>query len=508
MPLPFRSSALILFLSLSPLGSLAQRGAASPLLLTTSDPALQQTFDWAKAQALAYVGPGSDPVGDWYEAALPGRHAFCMRDVSHQTMGAYALGLAAQNHNMLQRFAQNISDSKDWASYWEIDREGKPSPDDYESDNDFWYNLPANFDVMSAALRMYQWTGDTTYVDDPVFTNFYDHTVSDYPKRWSLEPPSALTRSRIMNRRLPTGRFVQARGIPSYTEGQHDFVLGVDLMAAEYRAIRLAADLARSQDHSEGAKGYDLRSLAVQRFIETKAWNPGEHHFYGFAGSGQSFFGDGDAFVLYFSATKDPAKIQGALTAIKKKLKISTPGIEEQSYLPEILYRYGAAEEAYSQILDLSRPNRERREYPEVSYSIIGAIVTGMMGVDVTSPLQRNSGHAHDIRTVISTRPQLSRKSQWVELDHLPVRKNVINVRHDGGRSSSLTNVSGPALLWQPGFYGRSHFLMVDGHRVAASATSDNQHRPMTTTNILVRPNSRIVVRMIDSSPATGSVVQ
>ena len=280
----------------------------------------------------------------------------------------------------------------------------------------------------------------------------------------------------------------------------------MDLMAAEYRAFRLAADLARTQDRREAAKGYDLRALAIQRFIEAKAWNAEKRHFSGFAGSGQSFFGDGDAFILYFSATKDPSKIQGALAAIKEKLKTSTPGIEEQSYLPEILYRYGAAEEAYSQILDLSRPNRERREYPEVSYSIIGAIVTGMMGIDVT--LQHSSGHTHVGRTVISTLPQLSGKTSSVELDHLPVRNNVINLRHEGNGSSTLTNVSGPALLWQPRFPGRSHHLMVDGRRVAASTTSDRQHRVMTTTSILIQPNSRMVVKMVDPIPAPVSVVQ
>jgi len=31
-------------------------------------------------------------VGYWYEAALPGREAFCMRDVSHQSIGAETLG--------------------------------------------------------------------------------------------------------------------------------------------------------------------------------------------------------------------------------------------------------------------------------------------------------------------------------------------------------------------------------------------------------------------------------
>src|SRR6267143_6549875 len=54
--------------------------------LDTSDPNLAAAFGWARRQALAYSFSG-DLVGDWYEAALPGRQAFCMRDVSHQLHG-------------------------------------------------------------------------------------------------------------------------------------------------------------------------------------------------------------------------------------------------------------------------------------------------------------------------------------------------------------------------------------------------------------------------------------
>src|SRR6266852_4537448 len=82
----------------------------SNLELKSSDTHLVEAFDWAKGQALAYVFDG-DPVGPWYEAALPGRRAFCMRDVSHQAAGAQALGLAKYTHNMLHRFAENISAS-------------------------------------------------------------------------------------------------------------------------------------------------------------------------------------------------------------------------------------------------------------------------------------------------------------------------------------------------------------------------------------------------------------
>lgn len=325
MPLASRISILIMIASLPPIGSLARHKASSPLLLKTSDPAVQQAFNWAKAQALVYVGPEGDPVGDWYEGALPGQHAFCMRDVSHQTMGAYALGLAAHNRNMLRRFAQSISDTRAWAGFWEIDRNGQPSTADYRSDDDFWYNLPANFDVMNAALKMYLWTGDTTYINDPVFTNFYERTESDYPNRWSLEPLALLARKRIMNRRLSEGEFVEARGIPSYTEGRRDFVLGWDLVAAEYRALSAAADLARSQSENKAANKYELRAKALQHFIEAKSWNAEDQRFYGFLRSDQSFFGEGDAFILYFSAAKDPIKVQGALAAIKEKIGSKAP---------------------------------------------------------------------------------------------------------------------------------------------------------------------------------------
>lgn len=56
--------------------------------------------------ALSYVHDGSDPVGYWYEAALPQREAFCMRDVSHQSVGAQILGLAEHNKNMFGKFAK------------------------------------------------------------------------------------------------------------------------------------------------------------------------------------------------------------------------------------------------------------------------------------------------------------------------------------------------------------------------------------------------------------------
>jgi hypothetical protein len=47
----------------------------------SSDPVLNTRFDWARKQALACVHDHA-PIGPVYEAALPGREAFCMRDTS------------------------------------------------------------------------------------------------------------------------------------------------------------------------------------------------------------------------------------------------------------------------------------------------------------------------------------------------------------------------------------------------------------------------------------------
>lgn len=112
-----RNILLVLFIVVSK-GSLRGQttAATSQLRFSSSDEQLVQAFEWAKKQALAYAFVG-DSVGSWYKAALPGRKAFCMRDVSHQTEGAQALGLAAYIYNMLHHFATGISRSRDWCSY-------------------------------------------------------------------------------------------------------------------------------------------------------------------------------------------------------------------------------------------------------------------------------------------------------------------------------------------------------------------------------------------------------
>ncbi|MGH9771123.1 MAG: hypothetical protein ACRD4Q_05420 [Candidatus Acidiferrales bacterium] len=243
----------------------------SKLEFESSDARLAAAFNWAKQQAMAYAFDG-DPVGPWYEAALPGREAFCMRDVSHQCLGAQALGLSGYTHNMLRRFAENISDSKDWCSYWEINRYNLPAPVDYRNDAAFWYDLPANFDVLDACYRMYLWSGDLTYLNDPVFLNFYDRTVSDYVERWHLGLNQVMTRGRWMNIRgefNPHDNFQVSRGIPGYQEGSSDYIVGVGFLATQFAAYRAYASIQALRGNFSGAQAYAEKAVSVKDLVNS-----------------------------------------------------------------------------------------------------------------------------------------------------------------------------------------------------------------------------------------------
>ncbi len=442
------------------------------LRLTTSDKSLAATFAWAHRQALAYAFSG-DPVGDWYEAALPGREAFCMRDVSHQSMGAHALGLARHTKNMLRKFAENISESKDWCSYWEIDRYGRPARVDYKDDTQFWYNLPANFDVLDCCYRMYLWTGDRTYIEDPVFLNFYRRTAYDYVERWELGLDRIMTRKRILNIRGsfdPENRFQLNRGIPSYDEGAPDFVVAVDQLAVQVAGYTAYARLQELRENPDEARRFLAKARELKSFLNEAWWDGEKGRFYSHLDEEYNLVHkDFSRSIPYYAAHGDGIKLRSVLDAIVQAIKDSPDmGIEGQSHLPEILYRYGETEAAYRVLRDMTR--NQRNEYPEASFAAIGAIVTGTMGIslEVHRPDEALTWGGYVDRFLV-TIPGLTESTAWAELEHLPVRANQISVRHEGITKTILTNNSGPSLLWKARFPGSFESLQVDGRPVGAT---------------------------------------
>ena len=495
--------------------------------LESSDPKLSAAFAWARQQALAYAFNG-DPVGDWYEAALPGREAFCMRDVSHQSMGAHALGLAPHSFNMLKAFASSISDSKEWCSYWEINRFGRPAPIDYQSDAKFWYDLPANFDVLDACWRMYLWTGNLQYVDDPVFLNFYDRTVSDYVERWSLDIDHVMKRKRPMNVRgelSPYDKFQISRGIPGYEEGKNDFVAGVDLLASEYAAFRDYSQIQGLRGNFDAALGYANKARAVQQFLNSTWWDQKNSHFYNLLDESYHLQGHNGVDLLYYRAAEEGPRAQAALNDLVATIRANPSGpVELESHYPEVLYRYGAPELAYSQIIDLTRKGRYRREYPEVSFSVVGAIMNGLMGISVEAPAPDQSAAQWDflqaasmtrsalllgvappvqwnyVEVEIKTLPALTNDTPWAQIRHLPVRANKVSVKHEGNQKTTFTNESGPALIWHSALPGTYANLIVDGQPIKSSLEKEPSGRMDSWVEVTVGAGDTVTVESPKSS--------
>jgi hypothetical protein len=434
---------------------------------------------------MAYVFDG-DPVGPWYEAALPGRRAFCMRDVSHQVAGAQALGLSKYTHNMLRRFAENISASKDWCSYWEINYLNRPAPIDYKNDTEFWYNLPANFDVLDACYRMFLWTGDRGYIEDPVFLNFYDHTVTDYVRQWDLGV------DRIMARRNPVQAPPFFRGDPSYEESRRDMVLGVDMLATQYAGYRSYAAIQAIRGDEGAAQMYLRNASDLKGLINTTWWNPAAGYFFAFLDKDHQFQGRAGADLLYRDVAEDGPKAQGALDTLLKRMRDEPASeVEPESHYAEILYRYEEPEAAYAEILDLTRPGRERQEYPEVSYSVIGAIVNGLMGINVEPDVPiEDVAQGKRFETVVRTLPQLTAKTTWAELRNLPIGEGAITVRHYGERRTILINHEKTNLNWEAAFPGSFATLVVNGKSANAHTEFRHLGHAVTWVRIKVKPGN------------------
>ena len=335
----------------------------------SSDRKLVDGFHWAKARALDYVRE-SPVIGPWYEAALPGRNAFCMRDVSHMSTGAQFLGLGPRTRNMLRQFAEHISASKKWCTWWEITGEGKPAPVDYQSDQSFWYCLPANFDVMDACYRQWLWSRDNAYLDD-IFLNFYRRTVTDYVKEWDHNHDGLLEH-------VPADGHM---GIGTYDEDlTGDVLVGADLIAAQHAAYEsyAAFELARNEQtvaNHFAAKARDLKSL-----YNSKWWDASRNCYFGALGEDGQFHRDLKAstggtnmqFPLYFGLTEGGPKTEASLDEIEKRLQMDSAtlggivgGVEGRTYLPDIFYKYGRSRSGYAVLTALMNPALKRREYPE-----------------------------------------------------------------------------------------------------------------------------------------------
>jgi hypothetical protein len=308
--------------------------------------------------------------------------------------------------------------------------------------------------------------------------------MSNYMQSWQLTPSAILTRPRIANQRQTEGRFVHSRGIPSYTEDSKGFIFGADLLASEYRAILSFQEIASTTADRKLAQQMQPAANAIQDLLERVAWSKTQHHYLGTIRKDLSGSGSGDALVLYFGAAKDPAHLRGALDYISSPNYWKHINIEAESYLPLTLFRYGRAAAAYQVLADLSSPYKNRREYPEVSYAVIAALVGGVMGLEPS-----HSGEPFDVRT-LSLLPATDRAT----LSGVAIGGNHLEITHVGRSQTRLKNNAGPPLRWRAAFIAGGSHLRVNGQLIIARRTKLASGETIGWTDVIVPSAASVVV--------------
>ncbi|GAB6926577.1 hypothetical protein JCM10914A_05600 [Paenibacillus sp. JCM 10914] len=441
------------------------KSKAGAVSFQSSDKDLNEGFTWAKGQALEYAHFGEDPVGLWYEAALPAREAFCIRDVMHHSTGAAVLGLRLHSKNMIMRFAENIAESRDWCTYWEINKDNMPAPVDYASDEDFWYNLPANFDIIDASWRQYLWTGDPYYLKDSKLWEFFNLTLNEYTSTWDKDGDG------ILEYYPEYGR----RGLATFNEAGQQPLIGGDMIAVQIAGYRAFAHLAGLRGETEPAQVYAAKAQELELHYDKDWWNEEKGRFCGAKLQDHSFItayhAEGTFLPLYYGAVRDQEKLHKALEDVKIN---RVANVEGKTYLPDIFYRYGHNEEAFVELKELVDPSLDRRDYPEVSYCVIGSMAAGLMGIAANGVSE------------INTLPRLAHSLEWAEMGDIPILDRTITVKHKGNTESVVTLQSGSPMVWKAAFPGNVGTLYYNGTAVATKQELSEGGEPVSYITIEV----------------------
>ena len=142
---------------------------------------------------------------------------------------------------------------------------------------------------------------------------------------------------------------------------------------------------------------------------------------------------------------------------------------EAQTYLPEIYYEWSQPDIAEKWLVKIiTNPGSTTTPgdlfYPEFSYTFIGSLFNGLLGVQPDAPAN-----------LLITTYNLPTDTQWAEGDHIPLGKHDLYVREDRSNDVLKTTVrnnpvgldqadplSG-SLVWQAGFRGSYRWLLVNG---------------------------------------------
>jgi hypothetical protein len=446
--------------------------AATGLAVTTGNTQLVADFTWARQRALDWVQTGKKPgYIPCYWAGLTTRPAFYSRDFAHQALGAHLLGLDAENLSMLRSFANSATAARKWYPLWSFTFDGRAYSVDYKSDTNFVREVPAVFELTQKGVEQYLWTGNRAYIDDAVLFGYYTNSVNAFVTAHDDN------RNGIADEDGTGSIF---KGVVSYNENREKLLEAGDAVGSQYQALRAYAVAQAARGDNAGAAASTQRAEALKAAFE-KNWYSATARRYirGFNAAGPltNFGKENSWFMPMKEITAPGARTDGYLDFVDSSVAALPPfNIEAYTYLPETFFRWGRVEQAWKW---LRYVGNSRAAYPEVSYTVIGNIVEGLLGVRPNAPA-----------AALATLAHLPSAVPWLRADHIRLGAHDLAVHHVGAATSTVTHHSGPrALTWTARFAGRHTSITVNGQPRAATVQTVGG-RVVSSVDVTVEPGS------------------
>lgn len=430
---------------------------------------LQSAFPWAVETALSLVqtgrsgvvdrherspGSGNRPYIPSYWAGYRSRTAFYSRDFCHQAPGAHLLGLERENRTMLRAFAATATDARKGFPLWALNFDGSPFRLDWNGDDDFVREVPAVFELVELAWRLYRWTGDRSLVDDPVLRAYGERALGAFVRDHDSRRPNGIAEG--------DGSGDIFSGSATYNEvhADHPLVEAGDAVACQWAATDAWARLLAARD-DPGARAMARRAASLRRHLHT-VWGiapgfPGWVRGYDRDGRAWTDFGLENSWFLPMKGAVDPgARTEHLLDLIERAVDdpaTRPSNLEAISYLPGVFFPWGRVETGWRWLRHLmTAPDRS---YPEISYTIVSHTVEGLCGVEPDAPRRR-----------VVTCPRLPREIGRLAVQGIRVGEATLDLRHDGnGRSAASLAAGAAPLVWEARFRTDAGWLSVDGKR-------------------------------------------
>ncbi|MFJ2875783.1 hypothetical protein [Streptomyces sp. NPDC087298] len=456
---------------------LSPAAPADPVATSSSQEAVDM-LDWAKRKANSWVhmpasvgpidvdehtpaGRGMATYAPSYWAGYAYRSGYYARDFAHQVVGAQILGLNAENRTMLGSFAASATAEHVYYPVWSYNFDTRTYlVIDYEGASKFVREVPAVFELVEKTNQAYRWSGDASYLNDPVVWNFCKNATGAFVARHDSQLRNGVAEG--------TGRGI-FEGAASYNEQASEHLAEAgDAIASQYQAYLALAALARDKKDNTLATQCDQHARDLAAYFNTTWSGTGTggamRRAYSTSGTPIDGWGLENSWFMPMKQLIQPGPRNNAyLDFIEAQL--AGPGrprnIEALTYLPDTFFNNGRNETAWGGMQyiyahrDEQHPSERQGpngDYPEVSFALLAQLVAGLLGLEPDAP-----------RHALTTHSRLPGAIEWLQITGIPIGNETFTVRHDGTHTSTLTNHASTAYTWEARFTGAHLTITVDG---------------------------------------------